>query len=133
MSLSVELTMLTFSVGLLVVLILVQASAGILAQGIAPMAGSRDTLGDPGVFQARASRVVDNHREGLVVFAPLVLAAASTGVATELTALGAQLFFYGRVAHALLYLAGVPWVRPLAWLVGMVGSVLIFVELLAAV
>ena len=32
--------------------------------------------------------------------------------------LGAQLFFYSRVAHAILYILGVPLVRPLAWAVG---------------
>lgn len=129
---SVELTMLVYSVALLVLLILVQASAGILAQGLTAMAGARDTLGEPGVMQARTKRVVDNHREGLLVFAPLVIVAALAGVSTPWTVLGAQLFFYSRVVHAVLYVAGVPWVRPLAWAVGIAGCVMIFIELVTA-
>ncbi len=127
---TVELTMLVYSVGLLVVLILIQATAGILAQGLPAMAGSRDQLNDPSVFQARAKRVVDNHREGLLIFAPLVIVASLAGVSTETTALGAQLFFWSRLAHAALYLAAVPWVRPVAWAAGIFGCLLIFLALL---
>jgi uncharacterized MAPEG superfamily protein len=129
---SVELTMLAYSVALLFVLILVQALAGVLAQGLPQMAGPRDELGEPTPFQARTKRVVDNHREGLALFAPLVLIAALAHVGNSTTVLGAQLFFYARVVHAGLYLAGVPWVRPLAWAVGIVGTVMVFVALLQA-
>lgn len=131
-ALSVELTMLAFAVALLFVLILIQAAAGTQAQGLAAMAGSRDRLPEPKVFQARTKRLVDNHREGLILFAPLVLIAAHLEVSTPLTVLGAQLFLGGRVAHAILYLAGVPWLRPLAWLVGLVGTVMIFLALVQA-
>ena len=31
--------------------------------------------------------------------------------------LGAQLFFWGRVAHWLIYLTGIPWLRTVAWAV----------------
>ena len=127
---AIELTMLVYSVALLFVLILIQALAGILAQGLPAMAGARDTLGEPGVLQARTKRVVDNHREGLLLFAPLVLTAGLTGISTEWTMLGAQLFFYSRVVHALLYLAGVPWIRPLAWAVGIAGCIFIFAALI---
>ena len=90
--------------------------------------GTND-LPAPKPFQARTKRCVDNHREGLALFAPLVLIAALVQVTDPWTVLGAQLFFYSRVVHAALYLTGVPWVRPLAWGVGMVGIVMIVVEL----
>jgi uncharacterized MAPEG superfamily protein len=127
---SVELTMLTYSVGLLFVLVFLQALAGIRAQGAVPLANSRDGLPPPSGFHARMKRVVDNHREGLTMFAPLVLVAAVAGVSSETTVLGAQLFFYSRVAHAVLYIFGVPMVRPLAWTVGLVGTVMVFAALL---
>ena len=126
---TIELTMLVCSVALLFLLILVQALAGVLAQGLPQMAGARDNLPDPQPFQARTKRIVDNHREGLALFAPLVLVAAVAHISNPWTVLGAQLFFYARVAHALLYLVGVPWVRPLAWGVGIVGTVLVFAPL----
>lgn len=129
---SIELTMLVYSVALLFLLVVIQASAGVLAQGLGAMAGARDSLGEPKPFQARSKRVVDNHREGLVLFAPLVLVAAAVGVSTEMTILGAQLFFYSRIVHAALYLAGIPWIRPLVWAVGIVGCIMIFLAVLGA-
>jgi uncharacterized MAPEG superfamily protein len=126
---SVELSMLVYSVALLFALVAIQAVAGVLAQGLAAMAGSRDDLPAPKPFQARTKRVVDNHREGLALFAPLVLVAALVQISSPWTVLGAQLFFYARVVHAVLYVAGVPWVRPLAWAVGIVGTAMIFAAL----
>jgi len=93
------------------------------------MANNRDALGPPTVWQSRTKRCVDNHREGLILFAPLILVAALTNTTSELTVLGAQLFFYSRVAHAVVYLAGWPLVRPLFWTVGIVGTIMVFVAL----
>lgn len=126
---SIELTMLCASVALLFVLVIIQASAGANAQGALTMANNRDNLGPPSVWQARTKRVVDNHREGLILFAPLILVAALTNTSSELTLYGAQMFFYSRVAHAIIYLAGWPYVRPIAWTIGMIGIIMIFVAL----
>jgi uncharacterized MAPEG superfamily protein len=126
---TVELTMLALSVALLFVLILIQSTAGTMAQGAKVMAGHRDDMTPPSAWQSRTKRLVDNHREGLALFTPLVLIAAVMGVSTETTVLGAQLFFFSRVAHAIIYLAGWPWVRPIAWLVGIIGTVMIFLAL----
>lgn len=126
---SIELTMLALSVALLFVLVIIQAAAGTQAQGAMTMANNRDNLGPPSVWQARTKRCVDNHREGLIMFAPLVLIAAQQGVSTSLTVLGAQLFFYSRVAHAVVYLAGLPYIRPIFWTVGIIGTIMIFLAL----
>jgi uncharacterized MAPEG superfamily protein len=125
-----ELTMLVYATALLLVLIFVQATAAILAQGVPAMAGNRDDLPPPKTFQLRTKRLVDNHREGLTLFAPLILAAAAAHVSNGATVLGAQLFFYARLAHAILYLLGVPWVRALAWGVGIVGTIMVLTALL---
>lgn len=126
---SVELTMLALSVALLFVLVMIQATAGVQAQGLMPMAGSRDALGPMSAWQARTKRVVDNHREGLILMAPLILMAAHLGISNTLTVWGAQLFFYSRVAHAIVYLAGWPMIRPLFWGIGIVGTVMVFLAL----
>ncbi len=126
---TIELTMLAYSVALLVLLILIQAVAGILAQGLPAMAGARDNLGEPSQFQSRSKRVAENHKEGLLLFATLVLAASVAGISTEWTVLGAQLFFYSRIAHAVIYLAGWPWIRPLAWAIGIAGTLMILFAL----
>jgi uncharacterized MAPEG superfamily protein len=129
---SVELTMLVWSTALLIVLVAVQAAAGVRAQGVPAMAGSRDGLPPPKTFQARSKRLVDNHREGLTMFAPLVIVAALAHVSNAWTVLGAELFFWARLAHAGLYLAGIPWVRPLAWGVGIAGTIMVLVAVLRA-
>jgi uncharacterized MAPEG superfamily protein len=126
---SLELLMLALSTGLLFVLIVIQAVAGTSAQGLDAMAGNRDNLGPPSVWQARTKRCVDNHREGLTLFAPLVLIAAHLGISNELTVWGTQLFFYSRVAHAVIYLAGWPKIRPLPWAIGIIGTIMVFVAL----
>jgi uncharacterized MAPEG superfamily protein len=122
--------MLAYSTALLFGLVLLQALAGIRSQGVIPLAGHRDDLPAPGGFHARMLRVVDNHREGLTLFAPLALIAAFTHLSTATTVLGAQLFFYSRVAHAVLYILGVPLIRPLVWGVGMAGTAMIFLALM---
>jgi len=125
----IELLMLALSVALLFVLVLIQASAGTSAQGLMTMANHRDNLGPMSVWQARTKRVVDNHREGLIMFAPLVLIAAQLDVHSWMTVWGAQLFFYSRVAHAVVYLAGLPMIRPVFWAVGIAGTAMIFLAL----
>lgn len=127
---SVELTMLVWSTALLLLLIVIQATAAVQAQGLPAMAGNRDDLPPPTTFQARTKRLVDNHREGLTLFAPLILVAAVAHISNSWTVLGAQLFFYSRVIHAILYVMGVPWVRALAWGVGMVGTIMVLVTVL---
>lgn len=69
--------------------------------------------------------------ESLVLFAILVVVAHLAGVRNGGTVLGAQLFFWGRVAHALIYIAGLPWLRTAAWAVSVAGLLLIFVQLVA--
>lgn len=127
---SVELTMLLYATALLIALVLIQALAGVRAQGLVPMANNRDNLPEPKPFQARMKRVVDNHREGLLMFAPLVLIANMTAVSNDSTVLGAQLFFYARLAHAIIYITGLPMIRPLAWVVGLIGTMMVLKALL---
>ena len=67
--------------------------------------------------------------ESLILFAILVLVAHVAGIRNTMTLLGAQLFFWGRVGHAILYVAGVPWARTAAWLVSVIGLLLIFLQL----
>jgi len=129
---SIELTMLAYATALLLALVVIQAVAGTLAQGLPAMAGARDNLPPPKPFQARALRAVDNHREGLILFAPLILIAAVAHVSNHLTVLGAELFFWSRLVHAALYLLGVPWIRPLSWGVGLVGTLMVLAAVLGA-
>ena len=68
--------------------------------------------------------------ENLPVFAALVLVANVSGAANETTALGATIFFWGRAAHAVVYIAGIVWVRTAAFVVSVVGMFMILSEIL---
>jgi uncharacterized MAPEG superfamily protein len=68
--------------------------------------------------------------ESLVLFAALVLIAVVTNKTNATTLLGAQLFFWARLAYAAIYVAGIPWLRTAVWTVSVIGLILIFVQLL---
>ena len=133
MPLTVELRLLVYSVVVLIVCVAIQAAAGVFAQGLGPMAGHRDNLPQPKTFQARTRRLVDNHREGLFMFAPLVLVAALAQISNEWTVLASRMFFYSRVAHAIVYLAGWPWIRPLFWGIGVAGTLVMVLAVLGII
>lgn len=126
---SVELTYLAYTIALFFVVVMVQASAGIRNNGGLAMMNNRDNLKPPTVFQARMKRLTDNYRENLWFFAPLILIAAISGISNQWTVLGAQVFFFSRLAHAIWYAFGWPVVRPLFWFAGVVACVLIFLAL----
>lgn len=66
----------------------------------------------------RAKRAHANAVENLVIFAPLVLAVEITGARSDLTALAAQVYFWARLVHYVVYVMGLPVVRTLAFAVG---------------
>jgi len=127
---TLELTFLLYSIILTFALILVPATVAVLDNGLMTQAGARDHLPEPSVFLKRAIRLRDNMLENMVLFAALVLVAHAANVSNAMTVLGAQLFFGARIVHAVIYLAGWPLVRPAAWFVGVVGMILIALQLL---
>jgi uncharacterized MAPEG superfamily protein len=46
--------------------------------------------------------------------------------------MGATIFFWARLAYAVIYLIGIPWLRTLAWFVGVIGMAMIAWVLLHA-
>ncbi len=74
----------------------------------------------------RCHRAHMNLVENLVPFAALVLIAQVAGVASDLAALGVQLFFWARIVQTVVHIAGIPWLRTLAFAVGWIGNLLIF-------
>lgn len=125
----VEITLLIWSVALCVVQMLLAVVGAQLQVGLPTLAGNRQAMPEITGWAGRAQRAHRNMLENLPLFAILVIVAAMAGVLNGTTALGAQLFFWGRVAHALIYLAGLPFLRTGAWAVSMVGLVLIFLQL----
>lgn len=124
-----DLQMLVWSAALFLVQMVV-ASAGANAQvGLPALAGNREELPAITGWAGRARRAHANMLENLVVFAIVVLVAHVAGKANASTALGAALFFWARLAYAVIYVAGVPWLRTAAWAVSLAGILLIFAQL----
>ncbi len=85
--------------------------------------GNRGEVSPLPEWANRATRAQRNMIDTLVPFVAIVLAVQMTGVSNENTYLGAALFFWGRVAHAACYIAGIPYVRTLAFLVSVSGLI----------
>ena len=129
---SVEITMLVYSTFLFLLIILAQAGWAIGQNGLMAQAGNRDNLPEPSLLRLRLQRLTANMHENLIMFAIAVLAAGVVGVSTETTVLGASIFFYARVAHAIVYAFGWPLIRPLFFFAGVYGIVSILYEVLNA-
>jgi len=97
--------------------------------GLAWGFGNRDTTLDTPPWVGRAVRAHLNMVENLTPFAILVLTAHVTGRANATTALGATLFFWGRVGHAATYVAGILYARTGAFFVATAGELLILSQL----
>ena len=114
------------------VLALVQAVVavqGALAQvGLPMLAGNRDGLPEIKGWGGRAARAHRNMLENLVLFAALVLVVVVAGKSNAMTLLGAQIFLYARIVYALVYIAGIPWLRTAVWGVSVAGLAMIFLQ-----
>jgi uncharacterized MAPEG superfamily protein len=109
---------------------LIAVSGATLQVGVATLAANREKLPEITGWAGRAARAHRNMLENLILFAILVLPAQVANKANATTLVGAQLFFSGRVAYAVVYLAGIPWLRTGLWLVSVVGLCIIFSQLL---
>jgi uncharacterized MAPEG superfamily protein len=77
----------------------------------------------------RADRTYINAVETFAPFAALVIVGHLTGKA-EATAFWAICFFWLRLAHAVVYLLGIPYVRTVLFTLGYVAVVAIFWEVI---
>jgi len=91
--------------------------------------GNRDSALEVPAWVGRVRRAHANLVENLAPFAILVLAAQVSGKANATTALGATLFFWARVGHFAIYSAGIPYLRTLAFALGIWGEIMILMQL----
>jgi uncharacterized MAPEG superfamily protein len=124
-----ELMWLLWAVALTVVQMLIAVTGATLQVGLPKLAGNREGMPPLTGWVGRAERAHYNMLESLVLFAALVLILVLTNKTNSTTLIGAQLFVWARLAYAVIYLAGIPWLRTLVWFVSMIGLVLIFCQL----
>ena len=97
--------------------------------GTGMLAGNREDLPELTGFAGRAQRAHRNMLESLPLFIALVLVAHVAGKTNGATLAGCALFFWGRLAHWVIYVIGIPWLRTIAWIVSVIGLVVIFGQL----
>jgi uncharacterized MAPEG superfamily protein len=78
----------------------------------------------------RADRAYLNAVETFAPFAALVLVAHVAGKADAMTAFWSMCFFWLRLAHAVVYLLAIPYVRTLIFTLSFVAVVGLFVEVI---
>ena len=120
-----ELALLAWAVALTLAQVLVAIVGASTQFSLPVLVGNRETPVDGKGWVGRAQRAHRNMLESLLPFAALVLLANAAAVSNEATVLGAQLFLYGRIAYAVVYVAGIPWVRTIAWTASLFGMLMI--------
>jgi uncharacterized MAPEG superfamily protein len=125
-----EFKYLLWSLALTFLLMFVSLIGSIVQRGLPPNIGNRERLPELTGWPGRARRAHLNMIENMVLFAPLIIIADISGRDNSMTELGAELFFWGRLAHAVIYPIGIVYVRTAAWTASVVGLVLIFMQLI---
>ena len=126
-----ELTMLAWTLVLAFVQILLFDVARTRQYGLNWNTGPRDEAMPPlSALAERLRRAQDNLYETLPLFIAAVLVAHVGGRDSRWTAIGAEIYFWGRVAYVPLYAFGVRQLRSLVWLVSVAGLVIIAIRIL---
>lgn len=125
-----ELMLLVWATLLTVVQAVVAVQGAMMQVGLPALAGNREGMPEIKGWGGRAARAHRNMIENLVLFAALVLVAVLADKTNGMTLLGAQIFFWARLVYALVYIAGIPWLRTGVWAVSVVGLAMIFLQLI---
>jgi uncharacterized MAPEG superfamily protein len=130
MVMTIEIQMLAWAIALGVLQLLTAATLSSLQRGAKWAVQARDGVAPPltGVA-ARMDRAFGNFMETFPFFAAAVLAVLVSGQSNATSALGAQLYFWARVAYVPLYAAGVPYLRTLVWTISLIGLVMVLAAL----
>ncbi|MET0808873.1 MAG: MAPEG family protein [Pseudoxanthomonas sp.] len=121
-TLPIEVQMLAWSIALGLAHVLLGAGLMTRQRGMKWNASARD--GEPAPLTgvaARVERATRNFLETFPFFAAAVLAVVVTERTGSGSALGAQVYFWARLAYLPIYAAGIPYVRSLAWAVSLWG------------
>ncbi|MEE8379662.1 MAG: MAPEG family protein [Gammaproteobacteria bacterium] len=97
--------------------------------GISGIIGNREDMPALPGWANRALEAQKNLNENLVHFAAIVLIVHAVGASNEMSALGATIFLYSRLIYWGVFIAGIKWVRTMAFMAGFMGELLILAQL----
>jgi len=127
---SIELQMLFCSVLLGLAQLMAAAMLSTRDKGVAHNLSPRDEDGAPvSVLTGRMQRAFANFKETFAFFASAVLLVTILGRESELSAWGAQLYFWARLAYVPVYAAGIPGLRSAIWTVSLIGLLLVLLAI----
>ncbi|MEO5560303.1 MAG: MAPEG family protein [Dokdonella sp.] len=130
MLMSMELKMLAWSIVLGIVHVLIGATLSTQQRGLTWNLSARDGVAKPLTgIAARVDRATRNFLETFVFFAAAVLAVVIAQKTNSWTALGAQIYFWSRVAYLPVYAAGIPFLRTVVWAAGLYGMLQVIAAL----
>ena len=124
-----ELTLLAWSIVLGLVHVIATGQFTTLQHGLSYGMSTRDEQKEVTGVGGRVQRAFANYMQTFPFFAAAVLIAHVAGRHSLATVLGAHLYFWARLVYVPLYASGVPAVRTVAFLVAVLGIVLILVAL----
>jgi len=124
-----ELSLLVWSVILAFVQMLIAVQGSLMQVGLLTLVGNREKFPEMEDWAGRAMRAHLNMLENMALFIPLVLIAVVANKTNSTTLLGAQIFLWARVAHGVVYLIGIKWLRTTIWVVSLIGLIMICSQL----
>lgn len=128
--LPIEATMLAWTVVLALAQLVVSVLLNTRQVPMPVLIGNRQDMPVVTGAAGRAQRAHRNLLETLPLFAALVLLVLVTRRTTAGTALATEVFLGARVAFAIVYLTGIPWLRTIVWLVALAALIPLLAVLL---
>jgi uncharacterized MAPEG superfamily protein len=129
---SLELTYLTWSVVIVLGYLVVQVLEQIARNGlVVALTYQTDKEKPIGVLMQRFNASFSNFLVSYPAFISLVVIIALTNSSSDLTALGAAIWFWARIAHIPAHVSGLPVIRTLVWAISIAGLVMMLHSLLS--
>jgi uncharacterized MAPEG superfamily protein len=129
---SLELTYLTWSVVIVLGYLVVQVLEQIARNGlVVALTYQTDKEKPIGVLMQRFNASFSNFLVSYPAFISLVVIIALTNSSSDLTTLGAAIWFWARIAHIPAHVSGLPVIRTLVWAISIAGLVMMLYSLLS--
>ena len=102
----------------------------IMVRGLTDAVGYPDNPQPLAPWAERMKKAHYNAVENLVMFAALVLMLNALGISNATTVMACNIYFWARLAHFVVYSAGVPWLRTLSFAVAWLCIAVLILQLL---
>ena len=123
---SPETTMLLWATVLGLVQLVIATMAATRDQGLPYNLSARDLPAPPvSVMSGRLLRAFGNFRETFMLFAAAIILVTLMGRQDASSAMGAQLYFWARLAYVPVYASGIIVLRTIVWAISIVGLVMV--------